>query len=60
MNRFHRETNTNGITTIPVIVVMLLLLSASCSKEKKEVVEVVFDPETSYTMRSTEVTTLIS
>jgi LPS export ABC transporter protein LptC len=60
MNRFHRKTNTNGITTIPVIVVMLLLLSASCSKEKKEVVEVAFDPETSYTMRTTEVKTLIS
>jgi LPS export ABC transporter protein LptC len=60
MNRFHRKTNNSGITTIPVIVVMLLLLSASCSKEKKEVVEVVFDPEKSYTMRTTEVTTLIS
>jgi LPS export ABC transporter protein LptC len=39
---------------------MLLLLSASCSKEKKEVVEVAFDPETSYTMRTTDVSTLIS
>jgi LPS export ABC transporter protein LptC len=60
MNRFHRKTNNSGITTIPVIVVMLLLLSASCSKEKKEVVEVAFDPEKSYTMRTTEMTTLIS
>ncbi|MDR3140278.1 MAG: LPS export ABC transporter periplasmic protein LptC [Tannerellaceae bacterium] len=61
MNRFHRRTNNNnGITTIPVTVVMLLLLSASCSKEKKEVIEVVFDPEKSYTMRTTEVSTLIS
>ncbi|MDR0749842.1 MAG: LPS export ABC transporter periplasmic protein LptC [Tannerellaceae bacterium] len=61
MNRFRRGTNkNNGITTVPVIVVMLLLLSASCSKEKKEVVEVVFDAENSYTMRTTEVSTLIS
>ncbi|MDR1402817.1 MAG: LPS export ABC transporter periplasmic protein LptC [Tannerellaceae bacterium] len=60
MNRFRRKTNTNGITTIPVIVVMLLFLSASCSKEKREVVEVAFDAEKSYTMRTTDVTTLIS
>jgi LPS export ABC transporter protein LptC len=39
---------------------MLLLLSASCSKEKKEVVEVAFDPETSYTMRTINASELIS
>lgn len=60
MYRFPRKTNRNGITTIPVVVVMLLLLSASCSKEQKEVVEVVFDPEHSYTMRTTDMSTLIS
>lgn len=58
--RFLSKTNRQGITTIPVIVVMLLLFSASCGKEKKEVVEVKFDPETTYTLRTTDVTNLIS
>ena len=39
---------------------MLLLLSASCSKENKEVVEVAFDPESTYTMRTTDMSSLIS
>ncbi|MDR0429908.1 MAG: LPS export ABC transporter periplasmic protein LptC [Tannerellaceae bacterium] len=60
MYRFHCKTKNAGITTITGIVVMLLLLSASCSKETKEVVEVVFDPESSYTMRTTDVSTLVS
>lgn len=60
MYRFHCKTNSKGITTIPMIVVMLLLLSASCSKENKEVVEVVFNPENSYTMKTTDMSTLIS
>ncbi|WP_280744922.1 MULTISPECIES: LPS export ABC transporter periplasmic protein LptC [unclassified Parabacteroides] len=50
----------NNITTIPLIVVMFLLLSASCSKEKQETVEVVFDPENTYTMRTLDVSTLVS
>lgn len=59
--RFLCKTNTNqGITTIPVVVVMLLLFSASCSKENNEVVDVEFDPERTYTMKATEVTSLIS
>ena len=39
-----------GITTTFVVVVMLLLFSASCSKEHKEVVDVEFDPDKTYTM----------
>lgn len=39
---------------------MLLLFFASCSKEVKEVVEVSSDPEKDYTMKATEVSTLIS
>lgn len=59
-NRFLGKTNKQGITTICMVVVMLLLLfTVSCSKEK-EVVEVAFDPETTYTLKTTEVTTLIS
>ena len=44
--RFLSKTNTEGITTTPVVVVMLLLfLSIACSSEKKEIVDVAFDPE---------------
>lgn len=58
--RFLCKTEKQGITTIVQIVVMLLLFTASCSKEKKEIVVVEFDPERTYTMKATEVTTLIS
>ena len=43
-----------------MVVVMLLLCNTSCQREKKEVVDVSFDPETTYTLRTTEVSTLIS
>ena len=49
-----------GITTTFVVVVMLLLFSASCSKEHKEVVDVEFDPDKTYTMKATDVSSLIS
>lgn len=39
---------------------MLLLFSVACSREKKEVVVVAFDPEKTYTMKATDVATLIS
>ena len=58
--RFHRKTNNISITTTVWVVVMLLLLSVSCKKDRSEVVEVAFDPEKTYTMRSTEVRTLVS
>lgn len=58
--RFLGKTNKYGITTIFGIVVMLLLFMASCGKENKEVVEVAFDPENTYTMRTTDVSSLIS
>ncbi|MCD7978519.1 MAG: LPS export ABC transporter periplasmic protein LptC [Tannerellaceae bacterium] len=58
--RFLSKTNHKGITTIFGVVVMLLLFSASCSKENKEVVPVEFDPNTTYTMKTTEVSSLIS
>lgn len=59
-NRFLCKTNSQGITTIFAIVVMLLLFMASCGGDKKEVVDVAFDPEKTYTVRTTEVNTLIS
>lgn len=58
--RFLCKTNYIGITTTFIVVVMLLLFSTSCSKEKTEVVEVAFDPEQTYTMKATDVSTLIS
>lgn len=58
--RFLSKTNKQGITIIFGVVVMLLLFTTSCSKEKKEVVVVAFDPEKSYTMKTTDVTSLIS
>jgi LPS export ABC transporter protein LptC len=58
--RFHCKTDKQGITTISAVVVMLLLLSTSCAKENKETVEVAFDPETTFTMKTTDVSTLIS
>ena len=60
IGRFHRKTNNKGITATFVVVVMLLLFSASCGKEQKEIVDVAFDPETTYTMKATEVSSLIS
>lgn len=58
--RFHCKTKNTGITIMFSVIVMLLLLSASCGKESKEIVEVVFDPETTYTMRALDISSLIS
>ena len=58
--RFLCKTNKYGITTTFAVVVMLLLFMASCGKENKEVVEVSFDPENTYTLRTTDVSSLIS
>jgi LPS export ABC transporter protein LptC len=58
--RFHRKTKQTGITTTFMVVVVLFLFPASCSNESKEVVEVAFDPEHTYIMRTTDVSSLIS
>ncbi len=60
--RFLSKTNhSQNITTTFVVVVMFLLcINLSCSEEKKEWVVVPSDPEKSYTMKATEVNTLIS
>ena len=50
----------SGITAAPWVAVMLLLFMLSCGGEHKEVVEVTFDPETTYTMKTTGVVSLIS
>lgn len=59
-NRFLCKTNNQGITTIFLVVVMLLLLMASCEGDKKEVVVVAFDPEKTYTVKTTDVNMLVS
>lgn len=59
-NRFLCKTNSKGITTIFAVVVMLLLFATSCGKDTKEVVVVAFDPETTYTLKTTDVSTLVS
>lgn len=57
---FLRIKNSCGITTTVWVVVMLqFLLTVSCSREK-EVVEVAFDPETTYTMKTIDMASLIS
>ncbi len=58
--RFIRVTDILSITTIPRVVVMLLLFTVACSKEVKDVVDATYDPEKSYTMKATQVNTLIS
>lgn len=63
IQRFRGKTDMQGITTTASVVVMLLLFSVtlfSCNQEVKEVVEVSSDPEKSYTMKATQVNTLIS
>lgn len=58
--RFLGKTGNKGITITFGVVVMLLLFMASCGKENKEVVNVTFDPENTYTMKATDVSSLIS
>lgn len=48
------------MTTTSTVVAMLLLFFTSCTGDTKEVVVVEFDPENTYTMKSTDVLSLIS
>lgn len=58
--RFTSKTKHTGITTSFWVVVMLLLFSVSCSKDKTDKVAVAFDPESTYTMRTTDISSLVS
>lgn len=58
--RFQGKTKQYGITTIIGIVVMFLLSITSCKREEGEQVDVAFDPETTCTMLTTDVVTLVS
>jgi LPS export ABC transporter protein LptC len=59
-HRLLRKTGTQGIAILFGAIAMFLFTSVSCSREKKELVDIVFDKEQSYTMRATDVSTLIS
>ncbi|MDR0758318.1 MAG: LPS export ABC transporter periplasmic protein LptC [Tannerella sp.] len=48
------------MTTLLRAVVMPLFFFTSCSHDKKEFVDIVFDPETNYTMKATDIFTLVS
>ena len=43
-----------------LIVVMPLSFLPSCNSDKKDLIEVIFDPQTSYTLKETNVETLVS
>jgi len=58
--RLNRHTKFMSITTIFGMVVMLLLLFASCGGDKTEVVAVAFNPDETYTMRTTDFVSLVS
>jgi LPS export ABC transporter protein LptC len=47
------------VNIMKMMVIMLLFISA-CTNKKQEAVTVAFDPENSYTMKTTDVSTLIS
>ena len=62
---FHRKQNNKplSITAAHCLAVMLLLfvaIASSCSNTKKETVSILFNAETSYTMRATDVHSLVS
>jgi LPS export ABC transporter protein LptC len=52
------ETNKRDMASILATVVMSFLFS--CSGDPKETIEVIFDPEHTYTMKTTDVSTLVS
>lgn len=60
-HRLLRKTDRQGIAILSgAIAMLLLLLPVSCEREKKEMVDIVFDREHTYTMKSADISTLIS
>ncbi|MDR2041775.1 MAG: LPS export ABC transporter periplasmic protein LptC [Tannerella sp.] len=56
-----RKTDKQGIAILSGAIAMFFLTGfVSCEREKKELVDIVFDREHTYTMRSTDISTLIS
>jgi LPS export ABC transporter protein LptC len=57
---FHIPFFSGMATTLPVVAVSFLFFAAACSGEKQQTVAVRFDPQHSYTMKTTDVSTLVS
>ncbi len=61
IRRFLRKTKNSGMATfILIVVVPLFFHISSCRKEPKEVVDVHFNPDSTYTMKTLNMTTFIS
>jgi LPS export ABC transporter protein LptC len=58
--RMFREADTQGIAIFLWVIAMFFFMSVACSREKNEMVDIVFDREHTYTMKATGVSTLIS
>lgn len=60
IKRFPGKTVNSGIATFLLMVVVPLFFHVSCKKEPKEIVNVQFSPDSTYTMRTEDMTTFIS
>ena len=49
-----------GVAIVLLAIVMPLTFLASCMKEKNDIIEIAFDPQTSHTIRETNIKTLVS
>ena len=49
-----------GMTSLPAVALTAVLMLCACREDKKEFVDLKYDPETFATMTTTEVSTLIS
>ncbi|MDR2775618.1 MAG: LPS export ABC transporter periplasmic protein LptC [Tannerella sp.] len=56
----HVEINSlKGIAIVLITIAMPFFVFTSCSGEKNEIVDITFDPQTSYTLKETNVKTLV-
>lgn len=58
--RFLGKTAHNKIASLFASLFILMTIASACREEKKEVVDTKFNPDSSYTMRTTDVVSLIS
>ncbi|MDR3268956.1 MAG: LPS export ABC transporter periplasmic protein LptC [Tannerella sp.] len=60
-HRLLRKTDQQGIAILLWMIAMFLFVSVlSCNRQKREMVDIAFDKENTYTMKATGVSTLIS
>lgn len=60
IGRLRGRSKYNGIITFVIIVIVPLFFQVSCSQEPKEVVDVHFNRDSTYTMKTLDMTTFIS